>query len=36
MGEFEPSKLSAEDMKYTTIQQVLQKLQKRHAPLARN
>ncbi|HEX9261788.1 MAG TPA: fructose-1,6-bisphosphatase [Candidatus Bathyarchaeia archaeon] len=29
MGEFEPARLSAEDMEYTTIQQVLEKLGKR-------
>ena len=29
MGEFEPARLSAEEMEYTTIQQVLQKLEKR-------
>ncbi len=29
MGEFEPARLSAEDMEYTTIQTVLQKLEKR-------
>ena len=26
MGEFEPARLSAEEMEYTTIQQVLEKL----------
>jgi fructose 1,6-bisphosphate aldolase/phosphatase len=33
MGEFEPARLSAEEMEYTTIQQVLQKLEKRFAPI---
>jgi fructose 1,6-bisphosphatase len=33
MGEFEPARLSAEEMEYTTIQQVLQKLEKRFTPL---
>jgi len=33
MGEFEPARLAAEDMEYTTIQQVLQKLEKRFVPL---
>ncbi len=33
MGEFEPARLSAEDMEYTTIQQVLEKLGKRFKPL---
>ncbi|MGA2680422.1 MAG: fructose 1,6-bisphosphatase [Candidatus Bathyarchaeia archaeon] len=33
MGEFEPARLSAKDMEYTTIQQVLQKLEKRFAPI---
>jgi len=33
MGEFEPARLAAEDMEYTTIQQVLQKLEKRFTPL---
>jgi fructose 1,6-bisphosphate aldolase/phosphatase len=33
MGEFEPARLSAEEMEYTTIQQVLQKLKKRFTPL---
>jgi len=33
MGEFEPARLSAEDMEYTTIQQVLGKLGKRFKPL---
>jgi fructose 1,6-bisphosphate aldolase/phosphatase len=33
MGEFEPARLAAEDMEYTTIQQVLQKLEKRFIPL---
>jgi fructose 1,6-bisphosphate aldolase/phosphatase len=28
MGEFEPARLGAEDMEYTTIQQVLQKMEK--------
>jgi fructose 1,6-bisphosphate aldolase/phosphatase len=33
MGEFKPARLSAEEMEYTTIQQVLQKLKKRFIPL---
>ena len=33
MGEFEPARLSAEDMEYTTIQQVLGKLGNRFKPL---
>jgi fructose 1,6-bisphosphate aldolase/phosphatase len=33
MGEFEPARLGSEDMEYTTIQQVLQKLEKRFAPI---
>jgi fructose 1,6-bisphosphate aldolase/phosphatase len=33
MGEFEPARLSAEEMEYTTIQQVLGKLGKRFKPL---
>ena len=33
MGEFEPARLSAEEMEYTTIQQVLGKLEKRFKPL---
>ena len=33
MGEFEPARLSAEEMEYTTIQQVLQKMEKRFTPL---
>ena len=33
MGEFEPARLAAEDMEYTTIQQVLEKLEKRFVPL---
>jgi fructose 1,6-bisphosphate aldolase/phosphatase len=33
MGEFEPARLSAEDMEYTTIQQVLEKLGPRFKPL---
>ena len=36
MGEFEPGRLSAENMKYIAIQQVLQKLEKRFVPLARS
>jgi fructose 1,6-bisphosphate aldolase/phosphatase len=36
MGEFEPARLSAEDMEYTTIQQVLQKLEKRFTPLKKS
>jgi fructose 1,6-bisphosphate aldolase/phosphatase len=36
MGEFEPARLSSEDMEYTTIQQVLQKLEKRFQPLNEN
>ena len=33
MGEFEPARLSAEDMEYTTIQKVLEKLGGRFKPL---
>jgi fructose 1,6-bisphosphate aldolase/phosphatase len=33
MGEFEPARLSAEEMEYTTIQQVLKNLEKRFTPL---
>ena len=33
MGEFEPARLSSEDMEYTTIQKVLLKLGKRFKPL---
>jgi fructose 1,6-bisphosphate aldolase/phosphatase len=33
MGEFEPARLSAEDMEYTTIQQVLSKMEKRFQPI---
>jgi fructose 1,6-bisphosphate aldolase/phosphatase len=33
MGEFEPARLSAEDMEYTTIQTVLRKLGERFKPL---
>jgi fructose 1,6-bisphosphate aldolase/phosphatase len=33
MGEFEPARLSAEEMEYTTIQQVLGKLGKRFKPV---
>jgi fructose 1,6-bisphosphate aldolase/phosphatase len=33
MGEFEPARLSAEEMEYTTIQQVLEKLGPRFKPL---
>ncbi len=33
MGEFEPARLGAEDMEYTTIQQVLQKMEKRFQPI---
>jgi fructose 1,6-bisphosphate aldolase/phosphatase len=33
MGEFEPARLSAEDMEYTTIQQVLQKMEQRFQPI---
>jgi fructose 1,6-bisphosphate aldolase/phosphatase len=33
MGEFEPARLSAEDMEYTTIQTVLEKLGQRFKPL---
>ena len=36
MGEFEPARLSAEDMEYTTIQQVLQKMEKRFTPLSQS
>ncbi len=32
MGEFEPARLGPEEMEYTTIQQVLQKLDKRFLP----
>jgi len=32
MGEFEPARLSAEEMEYTTIQQILEKLGKRFKP----
>jgi len=34
MGEFEPARLSAEEMEYTTIQKVLEKLGQRFKPLA--
>ena len=34
MGEFEPARLSPEEMEYTTIHQVLEKLEKRFAPVA--
>ena len=33
MGEFEPARLSSEEMEYTTIQQVLGKLGKRFKPI---
>jgi fructose 1,6-bisphosphate aldolase/phosphatase len=33
MGEFEPARLSAEEMEYTTIKQVLQKMKKRFTPI---
>jgi fructose 1,6-bisphosphate aldolase/phosphatase len=33
MGEFEPARLSSEDMEYTTIQKVLGKLGERFKPL---
>ena len=33
MGEFEPARLGPEEMEYTTIQQVLEKLGKRFAPV---
>jgi len=33
MSEFEPARLSAEDMEYTTIQKVLGKLEERFKPL---
>jgi fructose 1,6-bisphosphate aldolase/phosphatase len=36
MGEFEPARLSAEEMEYTTIQQVLQKMEKRFTPLSQS
>jgi fructose 1,6-bisphosphate aldolase/phosphatase len=36
MGEFEPARLSAEDMEYTTIQTVLQKMEKRFTPLSQS
>jgi fructose 1,6-bisphosphate aldolase/phosphatase len=34
MGEFEPARLAAEDMEYTTIQQVLEKLGQRFKPVS--
>jgi fructose 1,6-bisphosphate aldolase/phosphatase len=34
MGEFEPARLSAEEMEYTTIKQVLQKMKKRFTPIS--
>jgi fructose 1,6-bisphosphatase len=33
MGEFEPARLSSEEMEYTTIQQVLEKLGERFKPV---
>jgi fructose 1,6-bisphosphate aldolase/phosphatase len=36
MGEFEPARLSAEDMEYTTIQTVLEKMEKRFTPLSQS
>jgi fructose 1,6-bisphosphate aldolase/phosphatase len=33
MGEFEPARLGAEEMEYTTIQQVLERLGKRFKPV---
>lgn len=36
MGEFEPARLSAEDMEYTTIQKVLEKMEKRFTPLSQS
>lgn len=36
MGEFEPARLSAEDMEYTTIQKVLEKIESRFTPLAKS
>ena len=33
MGEFEPARLSSEDMEYTTIQKVLEKLRERFKPI---
>jgi fructose 1,6-bisphosphate aldolase/phosphatase len=33
MGEFEPARLSSEEMEYTTIQQVLERLEKRFKPV---
>jgi fructose 1,6-bisphosphatase len=33
MVEFEPTRICAENMRYTTIQQVLQKLEKRFGPI---
>ncbi len=33
MGEFEPARLSSEDMEYTTIQEVLEKLGERFKPI---
>ncbi|HTY74885.1 MAG TPA: fructose 1,6-bisphosphatase [Candidatus Nanoarchaeia archaeon] len=34
MGEFEPARLGPDEMEYTTIQTVLEKLEKRFTPLA--
>ena len=33
MGEFEPARLGPEEMEYTTIKQVLEKLGKRFVPV---
>jgi fructose 1,6-bisphosphate aldolase/phosphatase len=33
MGEFEPARLSSEEMEYTTIKQVLEKLGERFKPV---
>jgi len=32
MGEFEPARLGAETMEYTTLPQILKKLQRRFKP----
>ncbi|MDH5460244.1 MAG: fructose 1,6-bisphosphatase, partial [Candidatus Bathyarchaeota archaeon] len=32
MGEFEPARLGAEEMEYTTLQQILEKLKERFKP----
>lgn len=36
MGEFEPARLASEDMEYTTIQQVLEKMEKRFTAIEKN